>query len=658
MSEPGGDSEAWRRDWRAIAVVAFLLLAEIVVGYMDRTQVSLDDLDGRFTGNDAYLYYRQAQRIVEEGGLPERDMERWLPLGRDLAYHHNLYSYVLAYSYKTARIFHRDLTLYSVACYAPPVLFVLTALLFAAAIWTCIGMEYALFAGLLFVFSPSIANRTAVGFGDRDAFCLFLGVLMGALYLWQLKSSGQRRRRLVLAGAAGLTAVVGCLAWEGFGLFVLCALIPMAAAGWRDKERAMDLYIFSSCLSLLLFSKAHQVWNFPSEPAHPVGWLVLFPALLAEGIVLTRWVLQLFDDFNPFDASIRWLACIPAVLCCSLGVFMAVRVGAGALDYAVPLSGSRLMQTISELQGMDLERWTRRFGLFQLVLAAAGVAGFGVCIARKRLHNPPGGAWEPYLFGALWLLVWASFAHGAKRYAMMAAPALAAWSALAMVGAAKAAVRQSRPAWMETAAAVVLLATAPFAMLYWEPAGALSMRTHRYATGRTPRPDDNTLAAMRWMRTGLDRSAGRPVAAAWWTIGSQLNVLADASTLVDQDLWKHYWIHLHARHLYCAENEEEALRFLKTRGADCWLLTEGDIQAARTIGRLGSAIELERDIGFARSVWAGEVSSFEPVYDRAGVKIFRIHYPSDLIVPAEMEAAWTAPDFTDSALRRAWMRGE
>ena len=39
--------------------------------------------DGQFTDNDAYLYYKQAQTIAEHGYLPARDMECWLPLGRD-----------------------------------------------------------------------------------------------------------------------------------------------------------------------------------------------------------------------------------------------------------------------------------------------------------------------------------------------------------------------------------------------------------------------------------------------------------------------------------------------------------------------------------------------------------------------------------------------
>lgn len=55
---------------------------------------------GHFTENDAYFYYWQASLISEHGKLPERDMHRWLPLGRDLGQTLNLYGYVLAYTHK------------------------------------------------------------------------------------------------------------------------------------------------------------------------------------------------------------------------------------------------------------------------------------------------------------------------------------------------------------------------------------------------------------------------------------------------------------------------------------------------------------------------------------------------------------------------------
>ena len=149
-----------------------------------RTHVSMERLDERFTGYDSYIYFRQAERIVEEGKLPKRDMERWLPSGRDLSLLHNLYSYVLAYSYRAVRVSFPRLTLHEFCCYAPPVLFTATAALFMAVLWMLFGWEAAGLGSLFLIFVPAIGFRTALSFADRDAFCLFLGVLTGALYLW------------------------------------------------------------------------------------------------------------------------------------------------------------------------------------------------------------------------------------------------------------------------------------------------------------------------------------------------------------------------------------------------------------------------------------------------------------------------------------------
>ncbi len=41
---------------------------------------------GQFTETDSYFYYYQASLISEHGHLPERDMHRWLPLGRDCGF--------------------------------------------------------------------------------------------------------------------------------------------------------------------------------------------------------------------------------------------------------------------------------------------------------------------------------------------------------------------------------------------------------------------------------------------------------------------------------------------------------------------------------------------------------------------------------------------
>ena len=200
----------------------------------------------------------------------------------------------------------------------------------------------------------------------------------------------------------------------------------------------------------------------------------------------------------------------------------------------------------------------------------------------------------------------------------------------------------------------------PVAILFWSPAGGLAYRGSVSASPTFAMPSSTIHEAMRWMSQNLDRREGQPVVAAIWYLGVHLNVLADAATIEDTDTWKHYWVHLSSRHLFCAESEMEALRFLKTRDADYWMLTSNDSSGSGSaqIERFGSGTTPDRNIGFSQRMWEqGGSEAFELVFENAEAKIFRIHYPPDLTVPPELYEAWTAPDFPDPELRRVWMGG-
>ncbi len=71
---------------------SILLSAILLVAFWIRIQSTTAIPEGHFTGVDAYTYYFQAQQISELGKLPERDMHRWMPLGRDNGQTLNLYS--------------------------------------------------------------------------------------------------------------------------------------------------------------------------------------------------------------------------------------------------------------------------------------------------------------------------------------------------------------------------------------------------------------------------------------------------------------------------------------------------------------------------------------------------------------------------------------
>ncbi len=661
-----------------VALLIVAMFASFAFSLWHRTQVRYDALDGRFTGNDAYLYYRQSERILEEGLLPKRDMERWLPLGRDLSLLHNLYSYVVAYSYRAARVFFPNLTLHAFSCYAPPVLFAMTAAIFTAALFSLYGWEAAGLGSLFFVLSPPVAARTSLGFADRDAFCLFLAVLMGALYLWRINASG-RRNRIALAAACGFTACVGCLAWEGFGAFALCVLLPKTIIAWRQKERALELYAFCACLALplLVFSSSHRFWIVPIEPAHPVGLIAVFPAMLAPSLVFVRQALRRRQHIGLKLASF-----LPALVLVSFLIQRALLSGEAAAAFAVPFSDSRLMQSVSELHDMDAEGWKIYFSGLPII-AALGVVGSWVRLlylyARRLDISAP---METSLFAAGWVGIWGYLTTGSVRYAVMLAPGIAAVSAVVLVWIGRA-IQQKAPSHplesedetkpdgkepkkygfaAREALRYLYVTLIPMAILYWEPAGRIAPQAAEVAALLFPRPTHKTLEAYRWIGEHASGGNGeRPIVAARWGVGSQLNVHADARTMDDQDLWKHYWIHLSARHLYCAESETEALQFLKTRSADYWILQfRGLVDGpAQNIEWLGSGEKIDRSIGFSRRMWEqGGSEAFELVFENAEAKIFRIHYPPDLTVSPELYEAWTVPDFIDPELRRVWMGGE
>ena len=109
-----------------ILLVGLLLL----IGVVPRMQNRSDFRPPLFRGTDSYRFYRQAEIIVQQGQLPERDMDRWLPEGRNLRTHLNASSYLLAYLYRAAHRLAPRLTLYQVASVYSVICFAASALIF------------------------------------------------------------------------------------------------------------------------------------------------------------------------------------------------------------------------------------------------------------------------------------------------------------------------------------------------------------------------------------------------------------------------------------------------------------------------------------------------------------------------------------------------
>ena len=84
------------------------------------------------------------------------------------------------------------------------------------------------------------------------------------------------------------------------------------------------------------------------------------------------------------------------------------------------------------------------------------------------------------------------------------------------------------------------------------------------------------------------------VIAAWWGYGSMINWLSKRTTIIDEDQWIPYWIHLMSRHVFAAQSEEEALEFLYAHKASHLMITTADIARLFLVTYNGSDASFDR----------------------------------------------------------------
>ena len=241
----------------------------------------------QFTETDAYLYRWQAKAIDDRGMLRVRDRHRWLPVGRDNGQLLSLYAYAIAYTHKAFPWF----SLYQIQLYASVFCFTIGLGLLFSFFVRIHGVLFASIVCLLLATLPGSIERSAIGFGDRDAWCWMLGVLAVTLYLWK-EQTDTGPRRWVITAVAGFTVFLGGLSWEGFGFFVL---IILCAELWKfcttDTEDRLKEYIFW----LLMFVP----WLYLLSPAYRSGYgfsthvsaLMLLPALTVFLLRSMRYLL-------------------------------------------------------------------------------------------------------------------------------------------------------------------------------------------------------------------------------------------------------------------------------------------------------------------------------------------------------------------------------
>lgn len=636
-----------------VFVVGIILLA-----FWIRIQGTADLPAGQFTEHDAYLYTWQAGIIAEHGHLPDRDMHRWLPEGRDNTQLLSLYPYAIAYLHKAFPWW----SLYQIQRYLPPLCFAIGLGVLLFFLNRCYSILFAAIIGILLATLPGSIERSAIGFGDRDAWCWMLGTLVVGGYLWkeQLRPGWHRYLATVLAG---FIVFLGGLSWEGFGFFLL---IIHAAELWKFCTTETEQHLKEYLLWMLMFVPGlfliNPVYRSGYGHATHVAALMLVPPLVIFTLHGLRHLLLRFcQPLRPYPHRLAWGLTLIAM---SAGISYFLHQSGTFETTAFAFHESGLMRTIGELADPKFSYWHQRYGVvfisgsFGLIITsfqlwkrkALPLIGSLLLFVGTTFFRDIVSGWTSanicnMLFiislgstflslGSLaylrretatneivtiamlaWFLLWVGLARGGKRYDFFIGVPLAYFTTMFIQFITDAlcdGIKQNGQfSLRKTAIACVMLAV----FMFFPPFGGFAQRSFFAAAQmRQPVPGaSNVGKAFRWMKARLPNTA---VVAAYWEHGSQLNVLAGVKTITDQDQYIPQRIYLYNRHVCRASTEREALKFLKTHDATHLMLTDSD---------------------FATAPFATGVSSesFLPIYpvenfSNARIKIWEIRYPPDI----------------------------
>ena len=328
-----------------------LLLCILFLTFWIRIQGAERFPDGQFAGNDAYLYYWQAQIIEEQGRLPERDMHRWLPDGRDNGQLLSLYAYAIVYTHKLIPW----MSLYDIQFYFPVIYFTLGLGVFFLFFARTHGLLFASIIALLLATLPGSIERSAAGFGDRDAWCWMFGVLAVTSYLWKEQIEPGKRRYLATA-FSGCIVFLGGMSWEGFGFFLL---IILSVEIWKfcttDTEQHLKeylLYILMFVPGLYFISPAYRSgYGFSTH----IAALTLLPPIMVFILRGMRYLLlQYFENLRPHAQKLAGGLTLLGIV---TGICYLLLQADTFASTAFPFRESRLMADIGELADPKFGYW-------------------------------------------------------------------------------------------------------------------------------------------------------------------------------------------------------------------------------------------------------------------------------------------------------------
>lgn len=621
---------------------------------------NLPSLEGQYPlDNDSARFLRQAKIIAADGRLPDMDMMRWLPLGRDLTRQLSLSSYVIAYMYKFIRLIIPAITVEQTAIYYPIICFSISLFIFFLLIDRLFDGYTAFISTIFLAIFPPLIARSMAGYSDRDSFCMLLSFLAFYLFVRSLQTY-EKHYRFVFAFASGAVMALFGLTWEGSSLFiaviVLFHLVKFVTnADYREDFHAYLIWCLPILSGILIFTKTYRTWLPFAVLAWGIPGFVLMIALL--GFIFSRS--QRLISFVTLKSRLSFglsvfilmiLVCLfsLAIVFAVQPVFITGKLLAIKDNFLTPLGQSRLMRSLGELQRPYSIDWAIRYGAF-LVLFSAGAILYirklalslhlnqwfsmtsfevllmgiffsrfslslpsnrdsvlsaaiyigslllfllmvmGLCLYRQKSSHiqewQSRGIPENALFSLIWFTLLLLPARGAERYGFFFAPIGIAFGCYAILQLLKAGQQRLKRRTLRMLLHVSVAAAIIMVLIsYCRISYSIAKTTH-------PHISQSRKNAYVWMKNNSSEEA---VVASWWDYGSWINTLAERATIVDEDHYIPYWIHLMARHVMVGQTEIEALEFLKAHNATHLIIGIEDIMMLPAISNLGSDENFDR----------------------------------------------------------------
>ena len=648
-------------------LVCALLLCLMSITFWIRIQ-GLERLPaGQFTENDAFLYQWMADKIAKHGNLPSRDTHRWLPLGRDNGQLLPLYSFTIAYTHKAFAWIFPTLTRYHIQLYITTICFTLGLGILFLVLVRSHGLLSASIVSVLLATLPGSVERSAAGFGDRDAWCWMFGVLAVAVYIWKeqiplnpsvkgVREVGEKEgkgirnwQRYFATALAGFIVFLGGLSWESFGLFVL---IILCAELWKFCTTETESHLKEYLIWILMFVPGLYLIS----PAYRSGYtyathlaaLTLAPPIAV--FIMRGLKYLLLKYYPPLRPHARKLAGGLTLFGIGIGIGYILLQSGTFEKTAFIFQENRLMKDMTELVDPNFGYWPARYGTV-FMLGSLGLIlgslyiwkqnGIPLTISLSLFTATTFFRWplsELIGEGSCDTLFLVSLGLTAITLAIvcirketakneLVTVIMLVWFVL-WVALSRGAKRYDffigvplayGTAWLlwQLPATLTQQLKKPrwipvtiaiavlLPVLFWTPLGGhANSAVPAAAYWRKPLPGTGDIAqALNWIKTSLPQDT---VMAANWSYGSRLNVFGGVKTITDQDTFLPHWIHLYYRHVYCAQDVREALEFLKTHGVTHLMLREwGLIDRASTYSYIGSDENSDKRFGFTRLVKLG-----------------------------------------------------